>query len=82
MPWKPIWKPITGQTVIARFDGQMRELVVTAWNSFTGDVRVAWPPRNRAVVSGRGHSMAGMTQIPEARYEPLDPDAFRTATRG
>jgi hypothetical protein len=77
------WKPVTGQVVIARLDGQVREFLVTAWNSDTGDVKVAWPPQNPAVTSRRPlSSNVGKTQIAEARYEPLDPDAFRSATRG
>ena len=77
------WKPVTGQVVIARLDGHVREFLVTAWNSDTGDVKVAWPPQNPAVASRRPlSSNVGKTQIAEARYEPLDPDAFRSATRG
>jgi len=76
------WKPVTGQVVIARLDGHVRELLVTAWNSDSGAVKVAWPPQNAAVVSRRAFSDVGKTQIAEARYEPLDPDAFKAATRG
>ena len=38
------WKPVTGQIVFARLDGQVREVTVTAWDSYTGTVRVDWPP--------------------------------------
>ena len=77
------WKPVTGQVVIARLDGHVREFLVTAWNSETGDVKVAWPPQNPAAVSRHPiSSNVGKTQIAEARYEPLDPDAFRAATKG
>jgi hypothetical protein len=76
------WKPVVGQAVIARLDGQVRELLVMAWDSTTGDVKVAWPPQNPAVVSRHRYSTVRTTQIAKARYEPLDPDAFTEATRG
>jgi hypothetical protein len=76
------WKPINGQLVLAKLDGQIRQLLVTAWNPYTGAVRVAWPPQSPAVVSRHRFSHVGKTEIDEARYEPLDPDAFRADTRG
>ena len=45
------WKPIAGQVVLARLDGKVRQVLVTAWDSYTGAVRVDWPPENPAVVS-------------------------------
>jgi hypothetical protein len=74
------WKPVVGQAVIARLDGQVRELLVMAWDSTTGDVKVAWPPQNPAVVSRHRYSTVRTTQIAKARYEPLDPDGFTAAT--
>jgi hypothetical protein len=76
------WKPVVGQAVIARLDGQVRELVVMAWDSITGDVKVAWPPQNAAIVSRHRYSTVRTTQIAKSRYEPLDPDGFGAATRG
>jgi hypothetical protein len=76
------WKAISGQHVVAHLDGKVRQVLVTAWNPFTSAVKVAWPPENKAVASRRGFSLIGKTEIAEARYEPLDPDAFRAATKG
>jgi hypothetical protein len=76
------WKPVTGQVVFARLDGQVRGVLVTAWHRYTGAVRVNWPPENRAVVSHDRFSRVRKTEIDNARYEPLDPDAFRAATQG
>jgi hypothetical protein len=76
------WKPVVGQAVIARLDGQVRELVVMAWDSITGDVKVAWPPQNPAIASRHRYSTVRTTQIAKSRYEPLDPDGFGAATRG
>jgi len=77
------WKVVTGQVVIARLDGQVREVVVTAWDPYSGAVRVAWPPRSPDFASRHPlSSNVGKTEIAEARYEPLDPEAFRLATKG
>jgi len=76
------WKAISGQLVVANLDGKVRRVFVTAWNPFTSAVKVAWPPENKASASRRGFSLIGQTEIAEANYEPLDPDAFRAATRG
>lgn len=76
------WRPVTGQAVLARLDGQVREVLVTAWDSISGAVKVAWPPQNPALVPGRRFSRMRTTEIAKARYEPLDPDAFETATSG
>lgn|ERR1700688_4832062 len=77
------WKAVTGQIVIARLDGQVRELLVTAWHRYSGAVKVAWPPQNPAVVSRHPFSSnVGKTEIAEAGYEPLDPESFRLATKG
>jgi len=76
------WKPVTGQIVIARLDGQVREVVVTAWHRYSGAVKVAWPPQPPTVFSRHPFSTSvGKTEIPEAQYEPLDPDAFGAATK-
>jgi len=45
------WKPIAGQVVLARLDGKVRQVLVTAWDSYTGAVKVDWPPENGAVIS-------------------------------
>ena len=76
------WKPITEQAVMARLDGQVREVLATAWNSSTGAVKVAWPPQNQAISAPNRFSRVGKTEVPEARYEPLDADAFKLATKG
>jgi len=76
------WKPVTGQVVVARIDGYVRELLVVAWNSGNGDVRVAWPRHNPAVTPLHRFSTVRTTQISKAHYEPLDPDGFGAATRG
>jgi hypothetical protein len=74
------WRPISGQLVVANLDGKVRQVLATAWNPFTHAVKVAWPPENEAGISRRGFSHIGQTEIAEARYEPLDPDAFKSAT--
>jgi hypothetical protein len=76
------WKPIKGQAVMARLDGQVRELQVMAWNSENGDIRVAWPRENPAVAPLHRLATVRTTQIAKARYEPLDPDSFGAATKG
>ena len=76
------WKPVTGQVVIARLDGQVREVNVLAWNSISGAVKVAWPPQNPAVVPHRRYSTVRQTEIAVACYEPLDPVSFRAETKG
>jgi len=75
------WKPITDQRVVANLGGKVRQLVVTAWNSDTGAVQVDWPPPP-VVVSPHRYSTVRKTKIEKALYEPLDPDAFRAATKG
>jgi hypothetical protein len=76
------WRPVTGQAVLARLDGQVREVLVTAWESISGSVKVAWPPQNTALVPGHRFSKMRTVEIARARYEPLDPDAFKAATSG
>ena len=76
------WKPVTGHVVIARLDGQVREVLVTAWNSIGGAVRVAWPPTHPAVAPRHRFAMVRQTEIAAACYEPLDPVAFRADTTG
>ena len=76
------WKPVTGQLVLARLDGKVRQLLVTAWNSDTGAVKVDWPPQTHSEVSRNRFSHTGKTKIDKTLYEPLDPDAFRTLTQG
>jgi hypothetical protein len=76
------WKPVTGQSVLVRLDGQVRQVVVMAWDSFNGAVKVAWPPQNPALLPGHRSSRTRTTEIAVARYEPLDPESFRAATRG
>jgi hypothetical protein len=76
------WKPIAEQFVIARLDGKVREVLVTAWNSNTGAVKVDWPPQIPANVFPGRLSHVGRTNLEKASYEPLDPAAFMAATRG
>jgi|GEM_PF-2505862 len=76
------WRPITEQFVVANLGGKVRQLLVTAWNSRTGAVKVDWPPQSPAVISPNRFSSAGRTSLEKARYEPLDPDAFWAATSG
>ena len=76
------WRPIVDQLVVAKLDGKVRRLEVTAWNAFTNAVQVAWPPDNPATVILRGFAQVRTTEIAEARYEPLDPDGFNAATKG
>jgi len=76
------WKPVTGQSVLARLDGQVREVMVTAWDSYTGAVRVDWPPENPATVSRYRPQHLRRTELDKARYEPLDPVAFIASTKG
>jgi hypothetical protein len=76
------WKPISEQLVIANLDGKVRQVLVTAWNPFTSAVKVAWPPETQGADSRRRFSLVGRTEIAEARYEPLDPDGFKAATKG
>jgi hypothetical protein len=77
------WKAVTGQIVLARLGGQVREVVVTAWNPFSGAVKVAWPLQSSTLgVRHPRSSHAGKTEIAEAGYEPLDPEAFQLATKG
>jgi hypothetical protein len=76
------WKPITEQFVMANLGGKVRQILVTAWNSDTGAVKVDWPPQTPALVRRNRFSHAGRTKLDPASYEPLDPEAFRIATRG
>ena len=76
------WKPIAEQLAIAALDGKVRQLLVIAWNSDRGAIQVEWPPTNPDIVTRHRYSMVRKTTINLERYEPLDPDAFRTATRG
>jgi len=75
------WKPVTGQTVIARLDGRARKVLVTDWESYSGAVKVAWPPQPPSVAS-RFSAKSRRTQLAEGQYEPLDPESFRLATKG
>jgi len=68
--------------VVANLGGKVRQLLVTAWNSDTGAVKVDWPPQVSFAVSPNRFSHAGGTSVDKARYEPIDPDAFMIATRG
>ena len=76
------WRAISGQLVVANLDGEVRQVLVTAWNPFTSSVKMAWPPENRTAVSCRGRPQVGQTEIAEASYEPLDLDAFGATTKG
>jgi len=68
--------------VVAKLGGKVRQILVTAWNSDTGAVKVDWPPQVPFAVSPNRFSHSGGTSVAKALYEPLDPDAFLTATRG
>ncbi len=76
------WKPVTEQFVVANLGGKVRTLLVTAWNSDTGAVKVDWPPQVPFARSPNRFSHAGRTSVDKARYEPIDPEAFLSATRG
>jgi len=77
------WKPVSEQWVLARLDGKVREVLVTAWESYSGAVRVAWPLETPAHASRDPYSRrARSTAIDQAAYEPLDPEAFKIATQG
>ena len=76
------WKPIKSQLVMANLDGRVRQVRATEWNPETGAVKVAWPPQNPRKASHTRFSMVKMTQLDEAWYQPLHPDAFTSATRG
>jgi hypothetical protein len=76
------WKPVSDQFVVANLGGKVRRLLVTAWNSDTGAVKVDWPPQIPPVVPPNPFSHSGRTSIDKARYEPLDPVAFLRATKG
>jgi hypothetical protein len=76
------WKPITEQFVVANLGGKVRQLLVTAWNSDTGAVKVDWPPQVPFAVSPNLFSHARGTSVDKARYEPIDPYTFMIATRG
>jgi hypothetical protein len=75
------WKPIVEQFVVANLGGKVREVLVTAWNSDTGAVKVDWPPQIPSISPNR-FSHSGKTSIEKARYEPLDPEGFKAATKG
>ena len=66
---------------MARLDGQVREVIATAWNSDRGG-------EGRMAPSEAGHLRAQSLltcredRSPEARYEPLDSEAFSLATKG
>ena len=75
------WKPIKSQLVMANLDGRVRQVRATEWNPETGAVKVAWPPQDPTVGSRTRFSTVKMTQLDAARYEPLHPEAFRSATR-
>jgi len=76
------WKPITDQLVVAHLDGKVRQVVVTAWESHSGAIRVDWPHQNPATASSNPYARVGKRQIEKSRYEPLDPEGFRAATTG
>lgn len=76
------WKPVAEQFVVANLGGKVRQLLVTAWNSDTGAVKVDWPPQVTGVGSPNRFSHAGKTKVEKSFYEPLDPDGFGLATRG
>ena len=62
--------------------GRSDQILVTAWNSDTGEVKVDWPPQIPPVIPPNRFSHSGRTKLDKARYEPLDPEAFAAATTG
>jgi hypothetical protein len=76
------WKQIAEQIVVAHLGGKVRPVLVIAWESHTGAIRVAWPPQNPAIEAPNPYSHVGKTRIEKVDYEPLDPDGFRVATSG
>jgi len=76
------WKRITGQLVVAHLGGTVRQILVTAWDPYSGAIKVDWPPLDPAMVQGNPCSHTRKTTIEKSGYEPLDPDAFRIATSG
>ena len=75
------WKPVAGHFVVAKLDGKVRQVLVLAWNSGTGAVRVDWPLQTPANSSHR-YSRMGNTVIDQSCFEPLDPESFRAVTVG
>jgi hypothetical protein len=71
-----------GQLVVAKLGGQVRQVLVTAWNPHTRAVRVAWPPQSGAIAERHRFSTASQVEIAESHYEPLDPDGFRAEANG
>ena len=67
--------------MVARLDGRVREVRVTDWDSYSGAVRVLWPPQPPSAVARLSQNF-GKTKIAEAQYEPLDPESFKVATKG
>jgi len=65
--------------VVAKLDGKVRQVLVTAWNSDTGAVRVDWPLQTPSHSSNR-YSRIGSTKIDPSNFEPLDPEGFRAVT--
>jgi hypothetical protein len=76
------WKPITEQFVVANLGGKVRQLLVAAWNSDSGAVKVEWPPPSPTFSSRHRYRAVPVTRLEIASYEPLDPDGFLTATTG
>ena len=76
------WKPITEQWVVAHVDGKVRQLLVTAFDSYSGSIRVGWPPQDPSAVSLGRHSRPRERLIEKSAYEPLNPNAFKIATTG
>jgi hypothetical protein len=73
------WKPVAGHFVVAKLNGKVRQVLVLAWSSGTGAVRVDWPlqtPNN----SSHRYSRMGSTVIEKSCFEPLDPEGFSAVT--
>jgi len=73
------WKPVGGHFVVAKLDGKVRQVLVLAWNSGTGAVRVDWPLQTPSSSSHR-YSKMGSTVIDKSCFEPLDPEGFSAVT--
>jgi hypothetical protein len=76
------WKRINEQLVVAHLDGKVRQLLVTAWDSYSGAIHVDWPPVPPGASAHGPHGRVRQATIEKSHYEPLDPDGFKVATTG
>jgi hypothetical protein len=76
------WKQISEQDVVALLEGKVRQVRVTAWDSYSGAIHVEWPPVRPGAPTPNPRARMRQTTIDKAHYEPLDPDGFKVATTG